>query len=76
MILNVVEISSLISLKAPASVLHGSNLPIWNMPWIHGTFPLTQAYTKIFKIKHKNTWQIKKKMSYLKIKSALVLSHG
>ena len=32
MILNVVEISSLISLKAPVSVLHDSNLPVWIMP--------------------------------------------
>ena len=32
MILNVVEISSLISLKAPVSVLHDSNLPVWTMP--------------------------------------------
>ena len=32
MILNVAEISSLVSLKAPVSVLDDSNLPVWNMP--------------------------------------------
>ena len=51
MILNVVEISSLISLEVSASVLHDSNLPGWNMPWIHRTFPMTQEYKKLFKKK-------------------------
>ena len=32
MILNVVEISSMISLKALVPVLHDSNLPVWVMP--------------------------------------------
>ena len=75
MISNVVEISNLIALKAPVSIPRDSNR-LSGMSWIHRRFPLTQGVQKIFKIKYKNNWQIKKKMSYLKIKSALVLPHG
>ena len=35
MILNIVEISSWVSLKVPASFEHDPNLPVWNMPGIH-----------------------------------------